>query len=178
MVDNVVNYTVVVQVENPKHELLPGMTARVDFLVKVSTGVLKVSNAALRYKPSEELLAQIGSSPTPGGSPRTPRRPSTGADPSAPGSPRRDARNGASSGRSSSGTLYVLDASGRLESVRVQTGLTDGSFTEIQGRNVSEGMKVIAGLAPTTTAASKPASNPLSPTPQNRRGPPGGGGPF
>jgi hypothetical protein len=74
--------------------------------------------------------------------------------------------------------LYVLDASGRLESIRVQIGLTDGTFTEIQGRNVSEGMKVIAGLAPTTTAASKPASNPLSPTPQNRRGPPGGGGPF
>jgi HlyD family secretion protein len=177
MVDNVVNYTVVVQVENPKHELLPGMTARVDFLVKASTGVLKVSNAALRYKPSEELLAQFGASPAPGGSPRPSGRPSTGADPSTPGSPRRDARGGASSGRSFSGTLYILDASRRLESVRVQIGLTDGAFTEIQGRNVSEGMKVIAGLAPTATAASKPASNPLSPTPQNRRGP-GGGGPF
>jgi len=178
MVDNVVNYTVVVQVENPKHELLPGMTARVDFLVKAATGVLKVSNAALRYKPSEELLAQLGSSPTPGGSPRTFVRPSPGADAAAAGMPRREARNGGSNGRSPSGTLYVLDASGRLESVRVQTGLTDGSFTEVQGRNLTEGMKVIAGLAPTTTSASKPASNPLSPTPQNRRGPQGGGGPF
>ena len=70
MVDNVVNYTVVITLENPKRELLPGMTARVDFLVKAATGVLKVSNAALRYKPSEELLAQLGASPTPGGSPR------------------------------------------------------------------------------------------------------------
>ena len=178
MVDNVVNYTVVVTLENPKRELLPGMTARVDFLVKAAPGVLKVSNAALRYKPSEELLAQLGASPTPAGSPRALRRPSPGADEAAPGPSRREGRSGTSNGRSPSGTLYVLDASGRLESVRVQTGLTDGSFTEVQGRNVSEGMKVIAGLAPTATSASKPAANPLSPSPQNRRGPPGGGGPF
>jgi len=174
MVDNVVNYTVVVTLENPKRELLPGMTARVDFLVKAAPGVLKVSNAALRYKPSEELLAQLGASPTPAGSPRASTRPSTGDDAAAAGPSRRDARNGGSNGRSPSGALYVLDASGRLESVRVQTGLTDGSFTEVQGRNVSEGMKVIAGLAPATTSASKPAANPLSPSPQNRRAPPGG----
>jgi HlyD family secretion protein len=177
VVDNVVNYTVVVQAENPKHELLPGMTARVDFLVKAATGVLKVSNAALRYRPSDELLAQLGASPTPAASPRASDRPPSGAAPTGTGSPRREGRGGGSSGRSSS-TVYVLDAGGKLQSMRVQPGLTDGSFTEIQGRNVSEGMKVIAGLAPTTTAASKPASNPLSPTPQNRRGPPGGGGPF
>jgi HlyD family secretion protein len=178
MVDNVVNYTVVITLENPKRELLPGMTARVDFLVKAAPGVLKVSNAALRYKPSEELLAQLGASPTPAGSPRASGRPDAGPAAASSGASRREARNGGSNGRPPSGTLYVLDASGRLEAVRVQTGLTDGSFTEIQGRNVTEGMKVIAGLAPTTTAASKPASNPLSPTPQNRRGPPGGGGPF
>jgi multidrug efflux pump subunit AcrA (membrane-fusion protein) len=74
--------------------------------------------------------------------------------------------------------LYLLDASGRLQNVRVQTGLTDGSFTEIQGRNVSEGMKVIAGVISATTASSKPATNPLAPQQNQRRGPPGGGGPF
>ncbi|MBX7184122.1 MAG: efflux RND transporter periplasmic adaptor subunit [Vicinamibacteria bacterium] len=178
MVDNVVNYTVVITVENPKRELLPGMTARVDFLVKAATGVLKVSNAALRYKPSEELLAQLGASPTPAGSPRVWGRPASGSDAAASGPSRREARNGGSNGRPPSGTLYVLDASGHLESVRVQTGLTDGSFTEIQGRNVSEGMKVIAGVLSTTTAASKPATNPLAPQQNQRRGPPGGGGPF
>ncbi len=177
MVDNVVNYTVVITLENPKRELLPGMTARVDFLVRAATGVLKVSNAALRYKPSEELLAQLGASPTPAASPRDPGRPSSSVEAAASGASRREARNGASTPRTPAGTLYLLDPTGRLESVRVQTGLTDGSFTEIQGRNLSEGMKVIAGLAPAATAASKPAANPLSPTPQNRR-PPGGVGPF
>ena len=66
-VDNVVNYTVVVTLENPDGKLLPGMTARVDFLVKSAVNVLKVANAALRYKPSDEVLAQLGAAPTPGG---------------------------------------------------------------------------------------------------------------
>jgi HlyD family secretion protein len=50
--DNVVNYTVVIAVDNAKGKLLPGMTARVDFITKAATNVLKVSNAALRFRPA------------------------------------------------------------------------------------------------------------------------------
>ena len=50
--DNVVNYTVVVAVANPKSQLLPGMTARVDFMTNAAADVLKVSNAALRFRPA------------------------------------------------------------------------------------------------------------------------------
>jgi HlyD family secretion protein len=154
MVDNVVTYTVVITLDNPNRELLPGMTARVDFLVKAATDVLKVSNAALRYKPTEEQLAQVSATPAS-------ERPSR-----------------ASGGRRPSGTLYVLDAAGRLQAVRVQTGLSDGSFTEVQGPDVVEGMKVVAGVASTAAPASRPATNPLAPQPNQRRGPPGGGAPF
>jgi HlyD family secretion protein len=169
VVDNVVNYTVVVEVDNPKHELLPGMTARVDFLVKASTGVLKISNAALRFKPSEELLAQMGASPAPTGSPRGANR--------APGAFGGGSRPTTDAPRRATSTLYVVDVSGKLESLRVQTGLTDGTSTEIQGRSVSEGMKVIAGVQSATSAAAKPPANPLAPAQGgNRRGP--GGGSF
>src|SRR6185436_14818967 len=91
VVDNVVNYTVVVTVENPKHELLPGMTARVDFMVKTASDVLKVSNAALRYRPSEELLAQLGSAPTPTPSATDSERPSpeSAGPPATPNGPSR-----------------------------------------------------------------------------------------
>ncbi|HKO55401.1 MAG TPA: efflux RND transporter periplasmic adaptor subunit, partial [Thermoanaerobaculia bacterium] len=51
--ENVVNYTVVVTVENPKHRLLPGMTARVEFLTRSASDVLIVPNAALRFRPAE-----------------------------------------------------------------------------------------------------------------------------
>jgi HlyD family secretion protein len=168
VVDNVVNYTVVVQVANPRHELLPGMTARVDFLVKASTGVLKVSNAALRYRPSEELLAPAGAPAAPAFSPRRGNRGAGGGAEGGSG-PMSDQP------RRPTATVYVLDATGKLQALRVQTGLTDGTSTEVMGRNVAEGMKVIAGVMPTASANARPPANPLAPQPNNRRGP---GGPF
>jgi HlyD family secretion protein len=50
--ENVVNYTVVVQVANPKGKLLPGMTATVSFVTGSASDALLVPNAALRYKPA------------------------------------------------------------------------------------------------------------------------------
>lgn len=50
--ENVVNYTVVVQVANPKGKLLPGMTATVSFITGSASDALLVPNAALRFKPA------------------------------------------------------------------------------------------------------------------------------
>src|SRR5436190_8008144 len=55
--DNVVNYTVVIAVENPRGKLLPGMTARVNFLTKSAENVFNVPNAALRFKPAATTAA-------------------------------------------------------------------------------------------------------------------------
>ncbi len=48
---NVVTYTVVLNVENRERLLLPGMTANVEIVTQERNDVLKVSNAALRFKP-------------------------------------------------------------------------------------------------------------------------------
>lgn len=58
-VENVVSYTVVVDADNPEGELLPGMTATVDFLVAQARDVLKVPNAALRFRPTEAMRAEL-----------------------------------------------------------------------------------------------------------------------
>lgn len=50
---NVVTYTVIVQVANPDGALLPGMTANASFLVSDHKGVLLIPNAALSYKPAD-----------------------------------------------------------------------------------------------------------------------------
>jgi HlyD family secretion protein len=50
---NVVSYNVVVAVANDDETLLPGMTANVRFTVEQKRNVLRVPNAALRYKPAE-----------------------------------------------------------------------------------------------------------------------------
>ena len=68
--ENVVNYTVVVTVANPKGTLLPGMTATVQFLTGSAQNALIVPNAALRFRPTPEMLAEAGVSAT-NGAPRT-----------------------------------------------------------------------------------------------------------
>jgi HlyD family secretion protein len=50
--NNVVSYTVIVKVKNQDGALFPGMTCAVDFIVERSENVLMVSNAALRYQPT------------------------------------------------------------------------------------------------------------------------------
>jgi HlyD family secretion protein len=50
-VSNVVTYTVVISTTNPNKELLPGMTANVRVVTDSRDDVLKVANAALRYRP-------------------------------------------------------------------------------------------------------------------------------
>jgi HlyD family secretion protein len=51
-VQNVVSYTVVISAANPDLALLPGMTANVRVSVENRGNVLKVPNAALRFRPA------------------------------------------------------------------------------------------------------------------------------
>ncbi len=54
---NVITYPVVVAVDNADQSLLPGMTANAEIEVSRRDAVLRVSNAALRYKPAEAAEA-------------------------------------------------------------------------------------------------------------------------
>jgi HlyD family secretion protein len=51
-VQNVISYTVVISAANPDQSLLPGMTANVRVAVDSRDNVLKVANAALRFRPA------------------------------------------------------------------------------------------------------------------------------
>jgi HlyD family secretion protein len=57
--NNVVSYTVIVKVENHDGTLLPGMTCAVEFIVERAENVLMVSNAALRYQPTNLSAEKI-----------------------------------------------------------------------------------------------------------------------
>jgi HlyD family secretion protein len=154
--ENVVNYTVVVSVSNGKKKLLPGMTARVNFVTRSAEDVLKVANAALRFSPVI---------------PSTARDPQIGRDQRATaGDPAPSSRL-----RMTARTLHYLDANGKLQTIKVRTGVTDGSFTEVRGEGVKEGMKVIAGTAQPQSAAQQTSSNPFQGNSnQQPRGPRGG----
>lgn len=160
--ENVVNYRVVVAVENEDGRLLPGMTATVDFLVNRATDVLKVANAALRFRPTESMVAQLrgarGRRPTQHPTAQHAARPETAS-------------------RRHQTLLFFLDDQGNLSAAPVTTGLSDGQFTEIHGPPViKEGLNVIAGVTRTSESTSW-VSNPFrSQSNANRRpmGPPPG----
>jgi multidrug efflux pump subunit AcrA (membrane-fusion protein) len=75
------------------------------------------------------------------------------------------------------GTLWTVDAAGKLKAVRVRTGLSDGSKTEVQGRDLAAGTQVIIG---TSTGAQSASQSTQSTSPFQsqsggmRRGPGGG----
>jgi len=52
VVQNVVTYTTIVDVDNPEMKLRPGMTATVSIIIGEAKNVLKVPNAALRFTPN------------------------------------------------------------------------------------------------------------------------------
>lgn len=75
-VSNVVTYTVVISAANPARELLPGMTANVRVVTDSRSDVLKVANAALRFRPpgaaSERPVSAMQGSQAAANGPGTP----------------------------------------------------------------------------------------------------------
>ena len=49
--NNVVTYTIIIDADNPREQLLPGMTANVDIVLGSKEDVLRVPNTALRFRP-------------------------------------------------------------------------------------------------------------------------------
>ncbi|TWI14080.1 efflux RND transporter periplasmic adaptor subunit [Aerolutibacter ruishenii] len=64
---SVISYPVVVAVDNADQALLPGMTANAEIEVSRRNDVLRVPNAALRFKPADEDVAAAAQAPGAGG---------------------------------------------------------------------------------------------------------------
>jgi len=56
VIQNVVTYNAVIDVANPKLELRPGMTANLEIVYADRTDVMRVPNAAIRYRPPATLI--------------------------------------------------------------------------------------------------------------------------
>lgn len=145
--ENIVNYTVVIEVANPEGKLLPGMTASVDFITGMAKNVLTVPNAALRFRPTEAMLASVRTARAGSGAAAR-SRPAAGTAPA-----RGDVRR-----PPDAAALWYLDGAGKLVRTRVRTGLSDGQRTEVSGDGIDAGLEVIVG---TTMAATGGATNPF-----------------
>jgi HlyD family secretion protein len=170
---NVVTYDAVIGVNNADLKLKPGMTANVSIVIAQRDDVLKIPNAALRFRLPEsgKTNAPLAGMQSGGTNSR-----------SAPGSGRRGgggAGRGAgapgmrSSERQSVRTVYVLPDEVKPgeevqpKPVQIKIGITDGLATEVL-EGLNEGDRIVTGVV-LPAAASGPAqpSNPF-----------GGGGGF
>jgi HlyD family secretion protein len=170
--DNVVNYTAVVRVKNENNKLLPGMTATVQFLTGSADNVLTVPNAALRFRATTDMMAQLrGQAGRTGDS--TARRARASGDSTARRFGAGRDSTSARGGRGSMTMLWYVDSTGAVKATRVRPGVTDGQKTAIEGQGVTAGMKVIIGVgdatpaAATTSNARTQTTNPFQP----QRGP-------
>ncbi len=141
---NVVTYPVIVSVDNAEEKLRPSMTANITIDVATDHDVLRIPNAALRFKPAPSESAR-GNAPT-GASPAGPPAPAAapGAPPSRPTLAGSLPRTGK---RDAGPTVYVLSDTGALTAVHVHPGITDGQFTEIRDGELEPGQKIVTGLA-------------------------------
>jgi HlyD family secretion protein len=122
---NVITYATIIEVPNPELMLRPGMTASVSIIAEKKQQVVRVANAALRFKPDSEdtdLSAYAKK------------------DDSEPASP--------DSGLVSRQRLWLLDSNKKVKTAPVKTGIFDNKFTEIVEGEISEGDTVIIGYLP------------------------------
>src|SRR5216117_3262719 len=131
IVQSVVTYTVIVAVDNPDGHLLPGMTANVKLIVAEKPSVLKVANAALRFRP-------------PGGETR-PKEGKSKDDKSRERKSKSERSTGDDGRSGVGGRVWIRGPDGEPQPVALRLGLTDGSATEVLGGDLNVGQEVIVG---------------------------------
>jgi HlyD family secretion protein len=147
-VQNVITYTVLLSAQNTDLKLLPGMTANTSIITEQKEKVLRISNAALRFKmPNTESAADNKSGA------RSAGIGSAGAKPMA-ASPRIMTRK-----------VWVLDKSGLKDKPvqkTVRLGLSDGNASEVLpaesgDAELKSGDLVITGITgPSKSSSSRP----------------------
>lgn len=199
MVQNVVTYTVIIEVPNPDMKLMPGMTATVSILIDEKNDVLRVPALALRFQPPSAILEKIekefqekmkkelhdtsktGSDTTKQQDRQLMTRRSAGGGGqgmsgfSGAGSQIRSERvrsvSGGAEKRRTVQRVWVIDSMGTLKFVAVRTGLSDNRYVEVKGDYLKEGDEIILGMEMLGVGGT-PAqqTNPFAPSPQTGRG--------
>jgi len=163
---NVVTYPVIIEVGNPEERLRPKMTANVTIDVATVRDVLRVPNAALRFKPPTDEGAASDSG---GGDAmrRAAQSGQAGGPAGAASQLPRGRRGRAAAAAVKMQTVYVLGADKKLKPVQIRTGISDGRYTQVMGGELKAGDDVVIGLS---------TSKNEGPPPMGGQGGPGGGG--
>ncbi len=175
IVQNVVTYTTIVEVDNPEMKLRPGMTATVSIVTGQALNALRVPNAALRFTPNlsqEEMRALLTKMKEERSSQRRAASPE-GTSGQKPDSGRQQGQRTESGqqrpgmrGQGMQGTqmrdfarVWIEDEKGALKMVFIRKGVTDNSYTEVAWGDLQEGQLVITGeTSPQNSRSQRPSS--------------------
>lgn len=157
-VQNVVTYSVILNIDNPETKLKPGMTANITLTVDQRDSVLKVPNAALRYTPPGKRSEEF----------RPERAPVTAVNDIASEQPVQKTQTSeavpatlapgqkwdpsqkikfvpAKRTVQRPGVVFVLDPQNNPQPRQIVAGITDGSTTEVISGGLTPGDAVIIG---------------------------------
>jgi HlyD family secretion protein len=160
-IQNVVTYDTIVNFDNPQLKLFPGMTAYVSIPVASVTDVVKIPNAALRYKPDlaaekvQELYNKYGVTATAAGPASTAAR--------HPGETERPVPKPNSATGSDTAVVWKLQPDQSLRPLQIHIGLTDHTYTALTSGDLQPGEELVTGA---TTVKQENAGPGL--TPQRR----------
>ena len=135
IVQSVVNYNTVIDVNNPELKLRPGMTATVAILVARRDQALKIPKAALRFQPKlseeerEDLERYVRA-----------RRDGGSRHHAVPVSDAQRKR------WQSLPMVWILTPEGYLRPAAVRLGISDDQFTELVGDGLQEGQELVIGV--------------------------------
>ncbi|MDR3220752.1 MAG: efflux RND transporter periplasmic adaptor subunit [Candidatus Accumulibacter sp.] len=137
LTDNVVTYTTVLSVANDDLALRPGMTASAEIVTAQRDNALLTPNAALRFSPPEggsgkkaerSFISRILPGP--------PRMPGSRRSQDQSGQRGRQPENGGNA------RVWILE-NGQPRALAIQTGVSNGRYTEVLGGELKPGMAVI-----------------------------------
>ncbi|MBP1207329.1 HlyD family secretion protein [Duganella sp. 1411] len=139
VVQNVVTYNVVLDVDNHDELLKPGMTAQVRLLVGNRENVLRIPTAALRFRLSDEEVerqAKLAKEAKPAGASAD-----SAAAMDAP--PEDDAGFRTKADLTRSFRIYTLDTKNQPKPMDIKIGLSNFRYTEVVGGALKKGDKVV-----------------------------------
>jgi HlyD family secretion protein len=147
IIQNVVNYVVIIEVPNPKLKLMPGMTANINVKVQERKDVLKIPVTALHFTPPAEYFASLKNRKNDSVK-VSPEQKIKVAEPD------------------SVATVWALEENG-LSPVQVITGISDGTYMEVKG-SLTEGDMLVTGLNQNSKGTTT-SQNPFMPKMPGRR---------
>ena len=150
VVQNVVTYNVVLDVENKDELLKPGMTAQVRLVVGNRPNVLRIPTAALRFRLSdEEQEKELKRQKAQGAG-----KPAASAPPAPPPAEDDDLAFRSKNETTRQFKVYRLDEKNQAKPVDIKIGLSNFRYTEVLSGELKKGDKVVTRVL--TSSQDKP----------------------